>query len=218
MAISLKAKQRENLTRAATNELRNEGNIPAVIYGSGKDTITVSVESIELLKTLRDEGRNAIITLDVEENDSVDVMLHEYQTDPVRGDVIHADFYIVDLSEEMDVEVPIRLEGDAIGARDGGVLQQPLYELQIRVKPRDIPEEIVVNIEELEIGESILVSDLPESDKYEHLDDDEVAIVLVSAPQEEEELEPAEDVDFSAEPELVGAEDDEDEEEEEEEA
>lgn len=84
------------------------------------------------------------------------------------------------------------------------------------MKPRDIPEEIVVNIEELEIGESILVSDLPESDKYEHLDDDEVAIVLVSAPQEEEELEPAEDVDFSAEPELVGAEDDEDEEEEEE--
>lgn len=211
MAISLKAKQRENLSRGATNAIRNEGGIPAVIYGSGKDTVAVSVDSVELLKTLRDEGRNAIITLDVEEGEAVDVMLHEYQTDPVRGDVIHADFYIVDLTEEMDVEVPIRLEGDAIGTRDGGILQQPLYELQIRVKPRDIPEEIVVNIEELEIGDSIAIADLPESDVYEYLDDEETTIAVVLAPQEEE-LEPAEEIDFSAEPELVGAEDEDEEE------
>src|SRR5699024_12352829 len=156
----------------------------------------------------------AIITLDVENGDTVDVMLHEYQTDPVKGDVIHADFYVVDMTEEMDIAVPVRLEGDAAGARDGGILQQPLYELQIRVKPRDIPEEIVVNIEELEIGDSISVADLPASDVYEYLDDEETTIAVVLAPQEEEDLEPAEDIDFSAEPELVGAEDDEEEEEE----
>jgi len=212
MAISLKAKQREDLSRGATNEVRNEGNIPAVVYGKGEDALTISVNNLELLKTLRDEGRNAIITLDVENGDAVDVMLHEYQTDPVRGDVIHADFYIVDLTEEMDVEVPVRLEGDAIGSRDGGILQQPLYELQIRVKPRDIPEEIVVNIDELEIGDSISIADLPKSDLYEFLEDEETTIAVVLAPQEEEELEPAEDIDFSAEPELVGAEDDEEEE------
>lgn len=214
MAISLKAKQREDLSRGATNAVRNEGDIPAVVYGKGDDAITISVNNLELLKTLRDEGRNAIITLEVENGEAVDVMLHEYQTDPVRGDVIHADFYIVDLTEEMDVEVPVRLEGDAAGARDGGILQQPLYELQIRVKPRDIPEEIVVNIEELAIGDSISVADLPASDVYEYLDDEETTVAVVLAPQEEEDLEPAEDIDFSAEPELVGAEDDEDEEEE----
>lgn len=211
MAISLKAKQREDLSRGATNDIRNGGGIPSVLYGKGEEAITISVNNLELLKTLRDEGRNAIITLDVENGDTVDVMLHEYQTDPVKGDVIHADFYVVDMTEEMDVEVPVRLEGDAVGARDGGVLQQPLYELQIRVKPRDIPEEIVVNIEELEIGDSIAVSDLPTSDVYEYLDDEETTVAVVLAPQEEE-LEPAEDVDFSAEPELVGAEDDEEEE------
>lgn len=210
MAISLKAKQREDLSRSATKAVRNEGGIPAIVYGSGKDNLTISVDSVELLKTLRDEGRNAIITLDVEDKEPVDVMLHEYQTDPVKGDVIHADFFIVDLTEDMDVEVPVRLEGDAIGVRDGGVLQQPLFELQIRVKPGDIPEEIVVNIEELEIGDSISVADLPKSDKYEYLDEEDSTVVVVSAP-EEEELEPAEDVDFSAEPELVGAEDDEEE-------
>src|SRR5690625_2162479 len=111
MAISLKAKQRGELSRSATNQIRQEGNIPAVVYGKEKDTQTVLVTNIELLKTLRYEGRNAIITLDIENGNAVDVMLHEYQTDPVRGDVIHADFYIVDLTEEMDVDVPVRLEG-----------------------------------------------------------------------------------------------------------
>lgn len=216
MAITLQAKQREDLTRAATNEVRREGFIPAVVYGNKKESLTISVSNIELLKTLRDEGRNAIISLEVENGETVDVMLHEYQTDPIRGEIIHADFYIIDLTEEMDVEVPVRLEGTPMGVRDGGVLQQPLYELQIRVKPRDIPEEIEVNIEELEIGDSISVSDLPASDLYEYLDDEETTIVTVLAPQEEEEV--VEDVDLSVEPELVGAEDDEEEEEDSEEA
>lgn len=209
MAISLKAKQRENLSQGVTKQIRRDGDIPAVVYGKEKAPVTVSVNNIELLKTLRDEGRNAIIKLDIEGGNAVDVMLHEYQTDPVRGDVIHADFYVVDLTEEMDVAVPVRLEGDAIGARDGGVLQQPLYELQIRVKPRDIPEEIVVNIESLAIGDSVAVQDLPTSDVYEYLDDPETTIAVVLAPQEEEE--PAEDVDLSVEPELVGAEEEEEE-------
>ncbi len=209
MGVSLKAQKRENLTRGATNQIRKEGGIPAVVYGKGEETFTVSVDSVELLKTVRDEGRNAIITLDVEEGETVDVMLHEYQTDPIKGNVIHADFFIVDLTEEIDVEVPLRLEGDPAGVREGGILQQPLYELQIRVKPRDIPEEIVLNVEDLEIGDSIAISDLPKSDLYEYLDDEETTVAVVLAPQEEE-LEPAEDVDFSAEPELVGADDKED--------
>src|SRR5690554_715223 len=103
MSISLKAQQREDLSRGVTNQLRKDGQIPAVVYGKGKDPITVSVDNIELLKTVRDEGRNAIISLNIENGNKVDVMLHEYQTDPVRGDVIHADFYAVDLTEEIDV-------------------------------------------------------------------------------------------------------------------
>lgn len=210
MSISLKAQQREDLSRGVTNQLRKDGQIPAVVYGKGKDPITVSVDNIELLKTVRDEGRNAIISLDIENGNKVDVMLHEYQTDPVRGDVIHADFYAVDLTEEIDVDVPVRLDGEAIGVRDGGVLQQPQFEVQIRVKPREIPEEIVIDVSELAIGDSISVADLPKSDAYEFLDDPETAIVSVLAPESEETT--TGDVDFSAEPELVGADSEEDEE------
>lgn len=208
MAISLKAQQREDLSRGTTKQIRNEGFIPSVVYGKDKEPVTVSVNNIELLKTLRDEGRNAIISLDIENGNKVDVMLHEYQTDPVKGDVIHADFYVVDMSEEMDVTVAIRLEGDAIGAKDGGILQQPLYELEVRAKPADIPEEIVVEIAGLQIGDSISVADLPASDVYEFLDDPESTVVVI-LPPETEEAAPTEEADFSAEPELVGAEDDE---------
>lgn len=208
MTISLKAKLREDLTRGKTKELRKEGLIPAVVYGKDKESKTVSVNNLELLKTIRAEGRNAIISLDVENSETLDVMLHEYQTDPVKGDVIHVDFYIVDMSEEIDVSVPLRLEGDAIGTRDGGVLQQPLYELQVRVKPREIPEEIVVDVSELGIGESLSVSDLPKSDVYEFIDEPDTTIAVVLVPESEESTETG-DVDYSAEPELVGAEDNE---------
>ncbi|MBN8237486.1 50S ribosomal protein L25/general stress protein Ctc [Halobacillus kuroshimensis] len=194
MAITLKAKQRQNLKQSVTRELRQEGSIPSVVYGNDKEPITVAVNSIELLKTVRDEGKNAIISLNIEGKDTVDVMLHDYQVDPLKDELIHADFYVVNMSQEMDVEVPVRLEGEAAGSKEGGVVQQPLYDLAVRAKPADIPEEIVVDISELNIGDSVMVSDLKASRNYEITEDDNTTIVSVTPPEEmpEEEPEPLE--------------------------
>lgn len=211
MAIKLKAEKREDLKTSVTKSIRARGFIPSVIYGQDTEPTAISVEGIELLKTVRDEGRNAIMTLDIQDGESVDVMLHEYQTDPVSSDVTHIDFYIVNLTEAMDVSVVVNLVGEAVGSKEGGIVQQPSYELEVRAMPRDIPEEINVNIDELNIGDSISVSDLPVSDKYEFLDDQDATIVTVLPPEEEEEE--TEEVDLSVEPELVGAEDEEEEEE-----
>lgn len=213
MAVKLKATKREDLKKSMTKELREDGYIPAIVYGKGIDSKPVSVNSMDLIKTVRDEGRNAVISLDIEEDESVQVMLHEYQVHPVRGEVIHADFYMIDMTEAMDVEVPLRLEGEAQGARDGGILQQPLYVLQVRAKPNEIPEEILVDVAELEIGDVISISDLPTSETYEYTEEPDTAIAIVLPPEAEEE-EVEEDVDLSLEPEIVGAEDEEDEEEE----
>ncbi|MFG6121011.1 MULTISPECIES: 50S ribosomal protein L25/general stress protein Ctc [Thalassobacillus] len=212
MAIQLKANQRKDTKQSTNRGLREEGNVPAVVYGKEKDPITVSVNSIELLKTVRDEGRNAIISLDVEGGKTVDVMLHEYQIDPLKDELIHADFYIVDMAQEMDVEVPVRLDGEAIGSKEGGVLQQPLYHLQVRAKPNNIPEEITVDVSELNVGDSLMVSDLKQGRNYEILDDENQTIVSVTPPEEMPE-EPETD-DEQAEPELVGAENESDESEE----
>lgn len=213
MSIKLKAKKREDLSRSMTTQLRQEGFIPAVVYGKGKETQSITVDSVELLKTVRDEGRNAIISLDVEDGTPVDVMLHDYQTDPIKGEVIHVDFYIIDMTAEMDVAVSLRLEGEAEGTREGGILQQPLFELQVRATPDNIPEEIVVDISELDIGDNLSIADLPKSDEYEFIEDADMTVAVVLPPEAEEEEEPAEEVDLSAEPELVGAEDDDEDEE-----
>lgn len=208
MAIKLKATKRENLQGSVTNQLREEGFIPAVLYGKGKEANTISVNRLELIKTLRDEGRNAVISLDIENGDTVDVMLHDYQTHPVKDLILHADFYVVDLSEAMDVEVPLHLEGEAQGSKDGGILQQPLYVLQVRAKPNEIPEEISIDVSSLEIGDTLTIADLPTAAEYEYLDDVETTVAIVLPPEAEEE-ETTEEVDLSVEPEVVGADDDE---------
>jgi len=213
MAVKLKATERNDLRGSVTKQLRSEGFIPGVVYGKEKDTKSISVNELDLIKTVRDEGRNAIISLDIENSDSIDVMLHEYQMHPVRDEILHVDFYAIDLTEEIDVLVALRLEGEAQGSKDGGILQQPLFELQVRAKPNEIPDEITVDISSLEIGESIAISDLPQKDEYEFLEDPETTVAVVLAPESEEEEEEV-DVDLSVEPELVGAEDEEDESEE----
>jgi len=207
MAVMLKATKRENLTGSQIKELRSSGQVPAVVYGKDKETKSVAVENITLLKTVRDEGRNAIITLDIEGGSSVDVMLQDYQVDPIKDALVHVDFYIVDMSEEREVSVPVHITGDAAGAKDGGILQQPLYEVLITVKPADIPDQITVDVTELLIGDVITIADLPKSSKYEFVDEADTVIVSIVPPAAEEPETATEDE--SAEPELVGKKDEE---------
>jgi large subunit ribosomal protein L25 len=184
MAVKLKANKRDNHTKSYLNELREEGIIPAIVYGNGKEPVSVAVDSIDLLKTVRDEGKNAVITLDIT-GDAVDVMLHDYQTDPLKDRILHADFFVVNMSEARTVEVPIQLEGDAPGSKEGGVLQQPLYDLEISAKPNDIPDHISVDVSKLEVGDSISVGDLPTNGTYEILTDADTTIATVTAPTAE---------------------------------
>lgn len=204
MTLNLKAAKREDFRSSTTKQLRLGGLVPAVVYGKDKASTHVSIVSIDLLKMVRDEGRNAIIQLDVEGDKPVDVMLHEYQIEPIRNELVHVDFYVVNMSEEMDVEVSLRLDGEAKGSKDGGVLQQPLYELQVRAKPNDIPEEILVDVSKLEVGESITLADLPVEKNYQFLDDPDTTIATVLQPDTLDEEDEAA-ANASAEPELVGA-------------
>jgi large subunit ribosomal protein L25 len=204
MTVKLKAALREDHKQSATKQIRQSGHVPGVVYGKEKEAKSIAVNSIDLVKTVRDEGRNAIISLDIENGKPVDVMLHDYQMDPLKDELIHADFYVVDMSEEMDVDVPLHLEGEAAGSKEGGVLQQPMYELHVRAKPNNIPDHITVDVSALNIGDTITIADLPVSNKYEFLDEEDTAVAIVLAPTAEEEAEPA-DADESAEPELVDA-------------
>lgn len=199
---SLIAQKREDLTKSNTKRLRNEGFIPGIVYGKNEEPKTIAVDNIAFQKLIREEGRNAVLSLEIENESPLNVMLQEYQADPIRDELIHVDFYVVDMSEEMDVEVAIRTEGEDKVAKSGGVLQQTLYELQVRGKPGSFPEEIVVDVSELEIGDSITVADLPTTDKYSVLNEPDETVATVIAPDKVEDTEVSAD-DENAEPELV---------------
>ncbi|KGX85479.1 50S ribosomal protein L25/general stress protein Ctc [Pontibacillus litoralis] len=203
MAITLKAKPRNVNKRTVAKLLRSEGRVPAIVYGQSKEPIPISVDSVELLKTLRDEGRNVIISLDLEGQSPVNVMLQEHQMEPIRNTMVHADFYRIDLSSEVDVQVPIHLEGEAQGVKDGGILSQPLHELAVRAKPNEIPEMITIDVSPLEVNDSLLVSDLKDGRHYEIMEDESAAIVTILPPQTEAVVESGETQDGDVEPEVI---------------
>ncbi|MGM8215710.1 50S ribosomal protein L25/general stress protein Ctc [Bacillaceae bacterium W0354] len=189
MATTIKAKDRKDLRKSHTKYLRNNGFIPAVVYGKGKEPVTVAVNSIELVKKVRDEGRNAVFSLEIEGGKALNVLLYDYQNDDIKDELIHADFYQVDMSTEVDVEVNVQLEGEAKGEKDGGIKQQTLYTINVRTTPNNIPEAITVDISDLGIGDTITVGDIKTSNDYAILDDDASTIVTIVAPQQTESTE-----------------------------
>ncbi|WP_017186523.1 50S ribosomal protein L25/general stress protein Ctc [Alkalibacillus haloalkaliphilus] len=206
MAAVIQAKERPDTRNSVTKSIRAEGFVPAVVYGKGKEPVTISVESMDLVKKVRDEGRNAVFSLQIEGGKSLDAMLYDYQTDSIKQDLTHIDFYLVDMSTEVDVEVTINIDGESKGEKEGGVLQQTLHTLNIRTTPNKIPDEITIASAELEIGDSVTVGDLKTTQDYEILDDDESTIVTVLPPQQADVPEVGEEGaagDEQAEPEVI---------------
>lgn len=184
--------------------LRNEGWIPSVVYGYKTESTPIAVKERDLIETLRETGRNGVIKLNVDGND-VNVVLSDYQSDVLKGDITHADFLAINMTEELEVEVTVNLVGESPGEKEGGVLQQPLWEVSVRVKPSDIPETLDVDISELQIGDTLLVSDIRDKVNYEILNEDDDALVIVSAPRTEAEMEALDETaEVSAEPEVIG--------------
>ncbi|MFD2870098.1 50S ribosomal protein L25 [Kurthia sp. 3B1D] len=188
MSTSIKAKAREAHKRSVKTELRKTGYVPAIVYGFKTESTPIAVNEKELEKTIRTEGRNAILSLDVD-GKKVNAVLKEVQKEPLKGKLIHLDFLAVSMRQELEVEVPVVATGTSVGVKEGGVLQQPNRELKLTVKPSDIPENIEVDITELAIGDTLTVGDIRDKVDFTIVDEDDVVLVTVSAPVSEAELE-----------------------------
>lgn len=201
---TIQSKSRET-DKKSISELRKNGWIPSVVYGYKTESTPIAVKERDLLDTLRETGRNGVIKLTVEDKD-VNVVLNDYQSDVLTGFLTHADFLAINMTEELEVDVAINLVGTSPGEKEGGTVQQPVWEVTIRVKPSDIPDHIDVDVSELQIGETILVSDIRDKVKFEILTEDEVGLVTISAPRTEAELEALDEATESteAEPEVIG--------------
>ncbi|WP_099224475.1 50S ribosomal protein L25/general stress protein Ctc [Listeria costaricensis] len=185
MATTLEVQKRDTKQHSSTTQVRQAGRIPAIIYGYQAENIPVSVDALELIKAVREHGRNAVFSVTID-GQKLNVLLHQYQIDSLKDQLIHVDLLAVNMKEEVDAEVRVDLVGEASGVKEGGVLQQVLYELTVTATPDQLPEAIEVDISNLAIGDALSVSDLPKNNDYEIKTDSEEVLATVAAPRVEE--------------------------------
>lgn len=179
--ISVQAKKRTLSTKGVVNKLRREGNVPGIYYTKNVEPIPIYI-SEGALKPLVYTSETHIVNLKIDENGELKSILKNVQFDPVTDRVIHFDLLGISADQEIEIEVPVVLEGQAKGVREGGVIQHSLHRLQISCLPADIPEHVVINVAELGVGDSVHVKDL-KIEKAKILHHDDVIIVSVVIPR-----------------------------------
>lgn len=177
----------EKSKQSELKELRNTGQVPAVVYGFETENTSLSVDENEFIKVIREVGRNGVIDLEIADG-VTQVMVNEYQFDALKNQITHIDFIAINMQTEVTVEVQIELTGEAPGQKEGGVLEQPLFEVSVTAKPADIPETIEVDISDLNVGDAIHVEDIRSKGNFVIENEDSDALVIISAPTEEPEV------------------------------
>jgi len=204
MSAVLKAEKRDTKSCSGLNQLRNSGRIPGVLYGMKQTNKLIHLDQSDLVQLLRQQGKNSILELAIENCPNEKVIIAEIQKDPIKDRILHLDLKRVNMNKQMLTSVPITLIGQADGVKQGGVLQFQTRELEVRCLPSELPDSLSLYVSELRIGDSLTVQDieLPKGVEVQH-EPDEV-IVSVTAPRLQPVEEDAEEV---KEPEVVGAKD-----------
>jgi large subunit ribosomal protein L25 len=218
--VSFSSTARHATGKRAARTLRSKGQIPAVIYGHGREPQALSLNARDLDKLLGHiQAESTVIEVSVG-GTTAKTLIREIQRHPIKRQILHVDFQALVAGEKVTVNIPIVLTGVAEGVRlDGGVLDQTLRELEIEVDPSNIPDRIEIDVTNMVIGDSLHVSDLKVPAGVEALNDPETSVAVLAAPRAViEEVPAAEAVEGAAEgaaePEVIGkgpSEEDEDE-------
>ncbi len=180
--------------KAAAARCRKDGRMPAVIYDRSGHSIAIDVPYREFSKLFKTVTESTIVVINLDEKDTFEVFIKDYQYDIATDTVYHADFYAVERGKELRTNIQIRLQGSPEACRQGAVLETGITELEVECLPRDLPERIVVDVSKLEANESIHVRDIKVPDSVKILSDPDLAVALVkftkadvSESEEEEE-------------------------------
>jgi large subunit ribosomal protein L25 len=194
--VKLEVRARERRGSRDARRLRREGLIPGVLYGRS-EPYAFCVPERDLRRALSGPGgTHAVLDVVLKGEDGAHAsILKDFQRDPVKGFVTHVDLHEIRLDRPIQASVSVQVTGEAVGVREGGVLQQSTQQVNIEALPLEVPEHIPVDSSELNIGDALRVSDLPELDGVTYLDDPETVIASVALPtfvEEPEEEEVAE--------------------------
>ena len=182
----LEAQPRQAGTKNDAKRVRRDGKIPAVVYGAGKDSLSISVDPRVVTRILNSEtGHNTIFDLTMG-GEKTKAMIVDWQYEPIKGKLLHIDLKRIALDKVLKVSVPIFLVGEAAGVKqEGGIMEQMLREVEVECLPADIPSHIDADVAHLTFGKVLRVSDLPKSDKIKFLTDANQPVAHVTSVKEE---------------------------------
>ena len=209
--VSLSANARDGKGKGAARSLRSQGQVPAVIYGHGRQPQPLALNARDLDKLLSHiQAESTVIEVTVDGH-TAKTLIREIQRHPIKRQILHVDFQALVAGEKVTVSIPILLVGVPEGVRlEGGVLDQTLREIEIEVDPSNIPDHVEYDITNMVIGDSVHISDLKVPEGVEVIDDPETSVAVLAAPRAviEEVAAVAEPVEGEAgavaEPEVIG--------------
>ena len=187
--IVVAAENRTETGKNVNRRLRTRGLIPGVLYGAKREAVPLAVSPKEITTILRSKtGENTLFDLEIG-GSRRKVILKEFQIEPIKGHLLHADFYEVALDKPIEVKVHIEVTGIPVGVKvEGGLLDHVTREVEVSCLPADIPEKITIDVSDLGMGKAVRVSDLKVPDKVTMLSEPDLVIVHVVAPRAEEEV------------------------------
>jgi large subunit ribosomal protein L25 len=193
-SVPLKAFPRAQKRRGPVKQLRTNGRVPATIYGRQAAPQNLEVSAREISDLIHHRAsENLLVDLSVENDAHARrlALVQEIQHHPIDGKVLHVDFHEVAENEKVTVQVPVETTGEAAGVKNNsGVLEHVLFKLRVRCLPKDLPEQILIDVTALEIGKSIHIGEITAPSGVEILGDKKTTVVSVAAPRAEEEVAP----------------------------
>lgn len=190
-SVPLQAYQRSQLRRGEVKKLRAAGRVPATIYGRQTKPQNLELNSKEIANLINHSvSENLLVDLAVENDARAKrlALVQEVQHHPLDGKVLHVDFHEVAEDEQVTVMVPLETSGEAAGVKTGGgVLEHVLFKLKVRSLPKDLPEQIIVDVTSLEVGKSIHLGDIKAPEGVEILGDKHISVISVALPRTEAE-------------------------------
>ncbi len=187
LALEVKAREaNDNPT-----QLRKRGAVPAVFYGPKEEATSIAVDALKLEKVWREAGETTIVVLKGVGDDK-DTLIHDAQFHPVTGQLLHADFYVLEKGKKITIKVPLEFEGVAPAEKSGHIVVKALHEIEIEVTPAELPHHLVVDLTKLvDVGNHIMASDIalpPSATLLTHKD--EIVASVTEFKEEKEEITP----------------------------
>jgi large subunit ribosomal protein L25 len=182
-SITIKGSKRESVGKAASKALRNAGKVPCVVYG-GEAPIHFSADELAFNKLVYTPN---IYTVDIKLDDGTEIesIMQDIQFHPVTDKILHIDFYVLRKGREITLDIPVRVQGDAIGVKNGGVFRFTLRKLSITSIPKNMPDFIMIDVSDLEIGDNVYLNDIEKEADFTFNHPEEAVVCQVIAPRAE---------------------------------